>query len=504
MRRSGQMAEHEEMDVADEATGAGSIVGFQVPLGIKKRKPKVDELLRRHSDIDEGHVLSYLTTLDESEGEAVGRWLDLNRFDEVAGWVREHVIREVVANKMREVVRKKGGGSGYALYSPNMGKKRPAKEVGNFPTKTAAKRAELNRFPPKDPQKLARLRKSVQRMAKKPDREQPKTKKPAKHEGVVNEASFPMHNDPVQFFNGLKSLPKVGPQRGQYITQHMSNPSFLQSLQNHPQGKQIHQQLMGFLNSPQNAGPKVPGKVTVQGMPTGPASGVPSQASPPPQGVLPASGQTPPAQKKQPQEESILRKVISTLIRESLFREERSGSAWDEVIGRLSSKALTGDKKFQNLQRNIEKKTQSTLEAALAAINKGVKDKHTKVFGHGVKHSPEAGKIYLPFNVELDDVEVGPIAIYIENGVPRVELSDEAKVLLSKADPGLSKELRANLILTQERVLDRMEDLTAAIEGRDRYLEKLEDGIDTFVAGLSSLQLSLLKKLLVQKYRKNM
>lgn len=460
-----------------EGTGTGAIAGFQVPLGLKRRKVKVDELLKRNDDIDEGHVLSYMTSLDESEGEAVGRWLDLNRFDEVAGWVREHVIRETVAKKVKEVVRKKPGGSGYSLYSPNMGKKRPPKEVGSFPTKAGAKRAELARFPPRDPKKLARLRKSVQRMAKKPERPAPKSKKPAKHEGIVNESPGGLHNDPVGFFNGLKSLPKVGPQRGQYITQHMSHPPFISSLQKHPQGKQIHQQLMSFLNSPQNAGPQGTNKMTV--------------APPPAKPIDPKLG------------ESVLRAVVSRLIKESLFREERSGSAWDEVISRLSSKALTGDKKFQNLQRNIEKKTQQVLEQSLLAIAKAIKDKNTKVHGHGVKTSPEAGKIYLPFEVELGEADVGPIAVYIEAGVPKIELSDEAKVSLQRADPNLAKELRANLILVQERVLDRMDDLTAAIEARDRYLEKNEGEIDKFVAGLTSLQLTLLKRLLVQKYRKN-
>lgn len=53
---------------------------------------------------------------------------------------------------------------------------------------------------------------------------------------------------------GLKSLPKGSPERGKFITQHMNHPPFLAALQQHPQGKQVHQQLMAHLNSPANAG----------------------------------------------------------------------------------------------------------------------------------------------------------------------------------------------------------------------------------------------------------
>ena len=50
----------------------------------------------------------------------------------------------------------------------NKGKKHQSKPVGQFPTKLAAKRAELARFPPKDPKKLQRLRKEVDKLMKDP------------------------------------------------------------------------------------------------------------------------------------------------------------------------------------------------------------------------------------------------------------------------------------------------------------------------------------------------
>src|SRR6185369_861182 len=104
-----------------------------------------------------------------------------------------HAIRKLVQHKVREVVRKRPGGGGYALYAPNKGKKGKSKKAGEFPTKLAAKRAELARFPPKDPQKLSRLRKQVQRLSKDPRKaaEQERKAKVKHHEGLVREKAEP-------------------------------------------------------------------------------------------------------------------------------------------------------------------------------------------------------------------------------------------------------------------------------------------------------------------------
>lgn len=64
-----------------------------------------------------------------------------------------------------------------------------------------------------------------------------------------------LHNTLEGFMGELKALPKGSAQRGKFITSHMSHPPFLSALQQHPQGKSMHQHLMGYLNSPANAGP---------------------------------------------------------------------------------------------------------------------------------------------------------------------------------------------------------------------------------------------------------
>ncbi len=81
---------------------------------------------------------------------------------------RREAVRKAVMDMIREVVRKKKGGGGYALYAPNKGKKRSPKPVGEFPTRLAAKNAELARFPPKDPEQLKKMRSRLDKLKKDP------------------------------------------------------------------------------------------------------------------------------------------------------------------------------------------------------------------------------------------------------------------------------------------------------------------------------------------------
>jgi hypothetical protein len=77
-------------------------------------------------------------------------------------------LRAMVRQVVREIVRKKEGGGGYVLYGPNKGKKKDAKPAGEFPTRLAAKRAELARFPPKNADQLKKMRKRIEKLTKDP------------------------------------------------------------------------------------------------------------------------------------------------------------------------------------------------------------------------------------------------------------------------------------------------------------------------------------------------
>lgn len=484
--------------------GVGAIAGFQIPQSIKQRKEKVDELLGKHADIGEGVALAYLSSLSDDDAEGVCSSLDNGDLDSVAGNMRTHAVRQLVQQKVKEVVRKKAGGGGYTLYAPNPGKKGKSKPVGNFPTKLGAKRAELARYPPKNPAKLSRLRKEVDRLQKNPKKAAEREKAASKQKGTddyVKKNAHPkkeslqlespgqLHSDLNAFMGGLKGIPKDSPERGKYITAHMGHAPFLSNLQKHPQGKQIHQQLMGFLNSKANAGPAGAKKLSVQGQSTS----------------------TPFAKSESVNESTtrrvdfynrgILSKIVFNSLTESLFREEKTESEWDEYISKLSKQALSGDNKLQNLQKSISRKTEEMLSHAFDSIRKEV-GKTVKLKNFGIKKDSQTGETYLAFSASLSDVTAEPLYIRIVDGVPKIELSDNAKVALTKTDPDDMKLFRAELVTVQERVLDSMDDLSKAVQARDKYLDKLEMNVDSYIAGLSPLEVSLLKKLLVKKYKK--
>jgi hypothetical protein len=196
-----------------------------------------------------------------------------------------------------------------------------------------------------------------------------------------------------------------------------------------------------------------------------------------------------------------LHNVISVLVNESLFHEERTGSEWDEYITRFSKDSIKKDSKLANLSKNIETKTKQVLDKALGFVQKSVK-KGVKIKSQGYKKDEARGKSYMPFSAFVGNVEIGPLYLYIHNGIPKLEISDEAKVGMTKADPEAVKNFRAELLMIQEKTLDHMEDLVKAIDSRDSYLSKIEQEVDKTLAELSPLQLNLLKKLVGEKYRK--
>lgn len=82
-------------------------------------------------------------------------------------------------------------------------------------------------------------------------------------------APTPMHNTVEGFMKQLTTLPKVGPERGKFVTSHMNHGPFIAALQTHPQGAKIHATLTHFLNGKANAGVGVGAKVMVKALPKG-------------------------------------------------------------------------------------------------------------------------------------------------------------------------------------------------------------------------------------------
>lgn len=376
---------------------AGGVAGFQLPLGAKQRKWALDQVVRESGDLTEGHMLVFLRGLDESRAGEVYEALDLMQYGVVADMAREAVVREAVRNKIQEVVRKKAGGGGYVLYAPNKGKKGPSKPVAEFPTKLAAKRAELARFPPKDPKRLQRLRREITRMMKDPKKRAEAEKKAQKQPGA----------------------PKSAPKR-----------------------EGVSRELF---------------------------------------------------------ERAVLAEAVIQGVREGLFREERAGSEWDEYVSKISDKAIQGDRGFQRIQARLAKATEQALAQATKIVQRSLGGE-ARVKAAKAPGSTDGGKPFVPFHIQVEAASVGPIYLYVDRGQPAIEMSDEAKNGLTKVTPGAAKAIRAALATAQDS-LEQMDVVQSAVAERDAYLEKLEAGVDKMVAGMTPLQVSLLKGLLVKKYR---
>lgn len=314
---------------------------------------------------------------------------------------QEEMIREYVRSKLKEIVRKKPGGGGYVLYSPNKGKKNPPKPVGEFPSKLMAKKAELSRYPPKDASKLGKLRKQIDKIQKDPK------KRAAKEREWASPHKAKSHGAPK----------------------------------------------------------REPAKKTNEGI-------------------------------------ASLYESVASILREALFKEDDApASQWDERIAKLSKAAMEADSKLQRLQKDIEKKTVSSLQSAVSNIAKSMKRSGVKVSGGDVKRDPARKKSYVEMNMEMDGVTVGPVYVFVEDGRLRCEISSSARTALAKLDPDDAKTLRTELLSIQEDVLDGQNEIVRSIEARDKYLGTLQDKIDSQLSGMSALEISVLKGLLVNKYR---
>ena len=391
------------VQVVDEMGGAGSgggntsanITGFQLPLGVRRKR--VREAMELHG-LSETHAAVFLRGAGEDAREQFLEAIDLMAYEQAAAMVAEQVIREAVRQKIREVVRKKKGGGGYVLYAPNKGKKHQSKPLGTFTTKLAAKRAELARFPPKDPKKLQRLRRQVTRLMKDPKARAEAEKKAQKQSGTDSSALAP-----------ARSVKREGLDR------------------------------------------------------------------------------------------VIMTEAVIRSVREGLFREEAPASEWDKYIAKISDKAIRGDRGFRRLQKKLELATHGALAKAVRIIQKQL-GPDARVRAAAKAGATEGGQPYIPFTIETADASVGPIFLYVENGRPAIEMSDEAKNGLTKVQPEVAKAIRAALAVSGDS-LNEVEDVSTAVGERDAYLGRLERQIDRMIAGMTPLQVSLLKNLLVKKYR---
>lgn len=192
--------------------------------------------------------------------------------------------------------------------------------------------------------------------------------------------------------------------------------------------------------------------------------------------------------------------IVSRAVVEALFREETPGTkGWDEYVARLPARAMSDDRKLQRLQKAIERGSETAIGDATASVSKALRKHGFRVQVDGVKKDRQRQRAYAQFNVEHDGTTVGPFHVYVEAGLPKIEISDQARSAIGRLDRDVSRELRAELMTVQEDVLDHMDDVTRAIAARDKYLSRLEAQVDAVVSDMGGLEVCLLRNLLTKR-----
>jgi hypothetical protein len=422
-----KLPEGKHMSEPKNEISAGGVSGFQLPLGVKQRKGALDRAVEEAGDITHGQVLLFLREAPLGRVAHMCELLDFFQYRPVADMVREHIVRKVIRSKIREVVRKKGGGGGFVLYAPNKGKKTESKPVGTFPTKLGAKRAELSRFPPKDPGKLSRLRKQIAKLMKDPKKRADAEKKARDIPGIdITPSRRPKKR--ARRPNPRPAAPAV-PVKKEHFTRGDIEAALLSEV--------ISRQVKAALTA-------------------------------------------------------------RVVLGEGLFREERAGSEWDEVIGKISDHVLKADHGYQRIQRKMQQATEASLGQAVRIIQKAL-GPEAKVKA-AKKPGSENGKTFVPFHIQVEAALVGPIYLYVDRGLPAIEMSDEAKNSLTKVTPGAGKAIDAAIGAAQ-RGLEKVSGVQQATAERDAYLDKMEHSVDRMISSMTPLQISMLKMLLVKKYR---
>lgn len=363
------------------AAGSGATVGPIQPIGVEKEK--VDEMLQMNPDLKHGDVVVFLERAHHFDREDFGMAARFEDYHSMGELVRETVTRAAVQQRLTEVVRKKDGK--YVLFAPNAGKKHNPKPIATFTTKLAAKRAELAKFPPKDPKKLERLRKQIEKLMKDPKERR-------------------------------KELTKEKVDRDLF-------------------------------------------------------------------------------------ERAVISAVVQKDLREHTLHEglfrKRHSNQYENFVKSLSKKAVKGDKDYQALEKKLSDVSSAEMKGYVKELENELQ--MPIVAGEPKKHTD--GKMYMPFSIKAD-VEIKPLYLYVEDDRIKVEFGDEAIAALTKVSPEAANTIRAKLSMLGEGPEDANPNVAQARGERDAHLEKIVSFLDNFLAKLTPLALTSLKKLLVKKYRK--
>jgi hypothetical protein len=396
-------------------------------------------------------------------------------------------FKEAVRQMVREIVRKKEGGGGYRLYPPNKGKKKKnQKPVGEFPTRFSAKKAELARFPPKDPEQLKKMRARIDRLSKDPKRRADAERRDLTGTKHVKKSGAPARERKKRKEEFVRLMARD-------LHERLFEGPGMPIMQQIPIGAKKAAEMWGlspfdtkkFIDLCVNANMNSPHYFKQTGMNvdyTDPS--VYDVAK-----FADAWGIRPP---KRPFGEG-------QSLRERLFHEDEiPGSPWDEQMTSLHPDAISSDRKLHALHRGMEKASIGALGDAHRGLAKALRG-IVKVQPGDVSFDGERKKQFMPVMLDCDGFEIGPVHLYVDGGHVRIELSNDARQAIAQLEPDTARDLRGGLMSFEEDHLPRIDGAHKAWRDRDAYLDKLHGRLSKHAAGMSGVEHHIMKGLLGKK-----
>jgi len=175
---------------------------------------------------------------------------------------------------------------------------------------------------------------------------------------------------------------------------------------------------------------------------------------------------------------------------------------WDKFLQSLSPESVQADQKLKNIIGNLMKAEAKIVGKAMAIVKTKLQSSGFQIKDVKTAKQTEDNKFRADFIVFMPENQKElPFGLKIENGRPLVFIPDQSRSALNMMSNSESKLLRAELISIQEVDLDNMDDVVNAAQKRDQYLAGIEKKLDKVMHGFSPIEISLMRKLLKQKYK---
>lgn len=173
---------------------------------------------------------------------------------------------------------------------------------------------------------------------------------------------------------------------------------------------------------------------------------------------------------------------------------EEDASRWDQILSSLSHDALQKDSRLRSFRNRIESQAGRALERAVkSAISSA--DQKVERLSAG---ADRLGRQFISFRVHTEDSAVGPLYAVVVGDRLEVMVGPEVKASAAKISPEDGQALKALLdSLPEEFDGSKIRD---AIDQRDEYLDGVEGRLDDVLADLDALELTVLKRLIADKY----